>query len=76
MNDAFSTFLAQFWQFVQPLGVLAWSYLQPIYADAPSSLLVGIAIGLVLSQMLRGFLMVAFVCTFAFFALRMLGISI
>ena len=76
MNDALLTFLSAFLQFVRPMGVLAWAYLQPIYADTPSSLLIGIAIGVLISQLLRGFLMAALFCALTFFAIRMFGVSI
>lgn len=76
MNAGLETLIAQFWQFALRLAAQAWGYLQPIYEQAPTSLLLGIVIGLLAAQMLRGFLVVVVVGTLVFFGLNLLGISI
>jgi len=75
-NNLLDLQLSQSWQFAAPFVGVAWEMVQRMYADAPTSLLTGVVIGLILSRLLRGALVVVFIASMAFIATRMLGISI
>ena len=72
-NLAIDALLAQLWQVVVPYVSGAWGGLQSLFAQAPTALFVGIAIGLVLAQVLRVLLIVAGVAALVYVAARVFG---
>lgn len=76
MNNPLDVLLMQLWQPIAPYVNNAWVLLQRLYADAPSSLLVGVALGFVFSKLLRIVLTVVLVGVLALVAARVLGIAV
>lgn len=76
MNNPLDVLLMQLWQPLAPYVANAWVLLQRLYADAPTSLLVGVAIGFVFSKLLRIVLTVVLVGVLVLVAARVFGVPV
>ncbi len=75
-NLPMDALLTQIWQMVSPYVGGAWAALQRIFAETPTPLLSGIVVGLLLSRVLRGVLIVAGLAAVVFVAVRVFGIAV
>ena len=75
-NLPIDALLTQIWQMVSPYLGGVWATLQRIYAETPTTLLIGVVVGLLLARVLRGLLIVAGLAAVAFVAVRLFGISV
>lgn len=75
-NLPIDALLTQTWQMTSPYVSAAWEALQRIYAGAPTPLLIGIVVGLLLARVLRGVLIVAGLVAVALVAVRVFGIAL
>lgn len=75
-NLLIDTLLTQIWKMVSPYVGGAWATLQRIYAETPTSLLIGVVVGLLLARVLRGILIVAGLAAVVFVAVRMFGVAV
>ena len=75
-NLPMDALLTQIWQMVSPYVGGAWAALQRIFAETPTTLLIGIVVGLLLARVLRGVLIVAGLAAVVFVAVRVFGIAV
>jgi hypothetical protein len=77
MNDLpLDALLAHLWAAVAPYLGAGWAVLQRIWVEAPTPLLTGVIVGMLLTRVLRGVLIVAGLAAMGFVALHVLGISL
>ena len=75
-NLPMNTVLTQIWQTVSPYVSGAWTTLQRIFAETPTPLLVGVIVGLLLTRLLHGVLLLAGLVALGFVAVRVFGIAV